>query len=158
MGSAGGAGLAGCFGSPGPPADDNTPTPTPSPTPEPITIETTEFRVRDRNHAGEPTAEVTFDTEAEAVRVTGTIEGANGCKTAALKSATYDDATDEVSLLVHTVDREGTEGKACTESLVYIDYEATVQFAGGTPANASVSHNGREMLATGREADGSRRS
>lgn len=145
-------GLAGCTeggdpdvgdGSPTP-GGDGTPTPAP-PTTEPTTVADFTFQVTNIDSAAtEPTADVTFETGENRVRVTGTIQGSDGCKTAALEAIDYDRAADEVSLSVITEDRPDA-GDACTQALVYIDYEATVSFTGGLPSQAAVSHDGDEI-------------
>lgn len=146
-------GLAGCTDA-GSPADgdgsptpggDGTPTPAPPTTTEPTTVADFTFEVTNIDSAAtEPTAEVTFETGENRVRVTGTIQGSDGCKTAALEAIDYDRAADEVTLSVITEDRESA-GDACTQALVYIDYEATVSFTGGLPSRAAISHDGTEI-------------
>lgn len=149
-------GLAGCTGDGSPPGADGDGTPTPddgTPTTEPPTTEPPEtveiadfaFSVTDRtSSATEPTADVTFDAESNAVQFTGIIEGSDGCKTAALDAIDFDRAGDEVTLAVITKDRPGA-GDMCTQQLVYISYEATVEFSGGLPSQAAVSHDGSEI-------------
>jgi len=88
------------------------------------------------------TADVEFDSEANAVVVTGTIIGNNGCATAQLGSASYDPDEDTLTVDVETTARDGSEDKMCTQALVGIDYEATFSFEGGVAHSASVSHNG----------------
>lgn len=145
--------IAGCTG--GQPGGDGTPTdgtpgdgsettaPPTTGSPETIEIADYSFEVTDRTSAGtEPTAEVSFDAAEELVRVTGTIEGSDGCKTAELRAIEYSRDADEVHVGVATTDRPGTGDKACTQALVYISYELTVSFRGGVPAAASVSHDG----------------
>lgn len=139
-------GLAGCgaSGTPGDGGDTPTPTPTPS-----IELVDAEFEVTGRDNADDVGAEISFDDGANQVAVTGTIQGSNGCKTAALESVDYSRADDEVHVRVRTKNRKGTDDTtACTEALVYIGYEATIQFEGGTPRRARVSHDG-EGVASG---------
>ncbi|MBX0322904.1 hypothetical protein EGH21_07660 [Halomicroarcula sp. F13] len=98
-----------------------------------------EFTVTGRGSGTQASeASVTFGTDA--VTVEGTIWGANGCKTAALSSADYDATADELTVAVETVDRDDA-GDACTQAIVEIDYEATVQFAAGLPGRVVVTHD-----------------
>lgn len=153
----GAIGLAGCTGDGAPPGDDGTSTPPddgePTPTddetpttepPEPVEIADFDFAVTGRDSSSAPTASVSFDASADEVEFAGTIQGSDGCKTAALDAIDYDRGADEVTLSVITKDREGA-GDACTQALVFIDYEATVRFTGGIPSRAVVTHNGEEM-------------
>ncbi|WP_159899164.1 hypothetical protein [Salinirussus salinus] len=89
------------------------------------------------------TADIAFRTEANEVRVRGTVQGDDRCKTAALGDVTYDPEADALAVDVVTVDRPGTEGEACADQVIFIDYEATVDFSGGLPREASVSHDGQ---------------
>lgn len=88
------------------------------------------------------TADIAFRTEANEVRIRGVIQGDDRCKTAALGDVTYDPEANALAVDVVTKDREGTEDRACTQELVFIDYEATVEFSGGLPREVSVSHDG----------------
>ena len=142
--------IAGCAGDSPPAGDGGTPTddtPTPTPTEPPETVELAEyhFEVTGRDSSGEGTADVEFDTETYEVRFTGTIQGKNGCQTAALQAIDYDREADEVTLSVRTKKAEGA-GDACTQQLVYVDYEATVSFTGGIPSQASVVHDGQPIM------------
>ncbi|MFC7132630.1 MULTISPECIES: hypothetical protein [Salinibaculum] len=99
------------------------------------------------------TADAEFDAAAGTVVVTGTIEGNNGCKTATLGDVSYDPAGDELSVDVQTTDRADVdEDTACTQALVYIDYEATFTFDGGIPGSVSVSHDGRGVMSAGHDS------
>ena len=91
----------------------------------------------------EATADIAFRTDENEVRIRGIIQGNDGCKTAALGDVTYDSGADALAVDVVTEDREGTEDQACTQELVFISYEATVEFSGGLPREASVSHDGQ---------------
>ena len=99
------------------------------------------------NSASETTADVSFDEAESKVFVTGTIEGNNGCKTARLGRVKYNHSDDRLSVDVETVDRENAG--TCTQQLVYIDYAATIEFEGGIPGSASVSHNGNGVVSAG---------
>lgn len=148
----GAIGLAGCTdggSSPGgggddTPADGDDPTTEPPTTEPPATgdVDGVDFQVVDVDNTGEPGADVTFDADTNEVRITGTITGSDGCKTAALEAVEHDSGADEVTLAVITKDRPDA-GDACTQALVYIDYEVTVTFTGGLPSKASVTHDGR---------------
>jgi hypothetical protein len=150
--------LAGCSGD-GQPGVDPTPTDgTPregTETTSPPTIEIADFSfaVTDRtSETTEPTATVSFDATEGLVRVTSTIQGSDGCKTATLRAIDYHRDADEVHVGVATTDRPGTDDRACTEALVYISYEATVSFTGGVPSAASVSHDGTEVTSGARDS------
>lgn len=113
-------------------------------TDSPPTLEASSLSVTDiSSSATETTAGIDFRTDAGEVVVRGTIEGEDGCATAALGDVRYDAAADAVSVSVVTEPREGSEDQACTSQVVYIDYEAVIEFSGGVPHEASVSHNGR---------------
>jgi hypothetical protein len=92
------------------------------------------------------TATAEFDTDAKTVSLSGTIEGSDGCKTAALGAVEYDAASDTLAVDVVTRDREGTEDQACTQATIYIDYEATVTFSRGLPTAIEVSHDGTGIM------------
>lgn len=150
----GAIGVAGCTdggtGTDGGGTPGDTPTPTPSPEPptseppETVEIDEFDFVVTGMDNSSEPTADISFDEGTNTVRVTGTIQGSDGCKTAALESIDYDRAADEVTVAVKTKDRPDA-GDGCTTALVFIDYEVTVSFTGGLPRAATVSHNGEDV-------------
>jgi hypothetical protein len=91
------------------------------------------------------TADVEFDEDDNAVIVTGTIEGSDGCKTAALGRVKYNQSDDHLTVDVVTENREDA-GDACTDAIVYIDYEATVSFEDEIPSNVSVQHDGQGVM------------
>lgn len=123
-------------------SDGTTETPTAS---ERTTYVDSSLTVTDvTSSATETTADVAFNEDDSTVVVTGTIQGSDGCKTAALKRVTYNRSDDRLLVHVETVDREGAQ--SCTEALVYIDYEATIRFEGGIPSQISVSHDDRHVL------------
>jgi ABC-type glycerol-3-phosphate transport system substrate-binding protein len=142
-----GIGLAGCIagGTPG----NGTDTPTEGPE---IQLVDSSFAVENVDNTGEPSADATVHDEDNRVTFTGTIEGSDGCKTAVMDAMEYDREADEIHLQVRTEDREGTEDRACTEALVYVDYEATAEFENGTPRQATVSHNGRAIMSGAHES------
>lgn len=144
-----GGGLAGCIGQspadadgdPTPtdsssPTDSATPSPTPTPSPE-SRVTGTEFTVTDRScGTGESTATVT-STDAT-VAVDGTARGSNGCYTAGLESAAFDGG--ELRVAIRTREEGGTD-TACTQCIVDIDYEATVEYEGRLDG-VVVTHDG----------------
>lgn len=74
------------------------------------------------------------------VDVDGTISGRNGCYTAELEAATYDDGADELTVAVRSYD--DSDGGYCQQCIVDIDYRASVEFRDGTPETVTVVHNG----------------
>ena len=91
----------------------------------------------------ETTTDIAFRTDADEVRLRGIVQGNDGCKTAELGDVSYDREADALAVDVVTVDREGTEERACTQELIFISYEATVEFSSGLPREVSVSHDGQ---------------
>lgn len=79
------------------------------------------------------------------VDVDGTISGSNGCYTAELEDATYDDGADELTVAVRSYD-DSDEGEVCQECIVDIDYRASVEFRDGTPGEVTVVHNGEQVM------------
>lgn len=75
------------------------------------------------------------------VNVDGTISGRNGCYTAELEDATYDEGADELTVAVRSYD-DSDEGEACQQCIVDVDYRASVEFRDGTPESVTVVHNG----------------
>jgi hypothetical protein len=81
------------------------------------------------------------------VRIAGCVTGPNGCAKARLDAATIED--DVLEVVVGTY-RDAPPDVACTEALVYREYEATIEFAGGSPATVRVVHDapgGRRTVA-----------
>lgn len=90
---------------------------------------------------GEQRADV---TRGEArVDVDGTSRGRNGCYTAELADATYDDGADELTITVRAY--EDGDGQYCQQCIVDIDYRASVEFEDGTPATVRVLHDGEQV-------------
>lgn len=133
---------------------EGTPTETPAPGDTPTLADATLTVTNVTEGTNEETADVRFQTDADTVVLQGTLEGSDGCKTAALGTVEYDPEADALAVDVITRDREGTGERACTQALVYIEYEATVEFEGGLPTEVTVSHDGRELL-SGRHATAS---
>ncbi|MFB6233484.1 MAG: hypothetical protein ABEH61_04420 [Haloarculaceae archaeon] len=128
-----------------------TPTPTPTETPAGPTVQAASLSITD-TVAGQQVdaADVTFGDNS--VAVTGTIWGADGCKTARLGSAEYDPGADTLRVAVVTTDREDASG-VCTQAIVEIEYSVRVTFAGDPPGSVAVTHDGREVASSTR-ADG----
>jgi hypothetical protein len=76
----------------------------------------------------------------DSVDVDGTIRGRNGCYTAELEAATYDDGADELTVAVRSYD--DSDGEYCQQCLVDVDYRASFEFEDGTPGEVTVVHNG----------------
>lgn len=98
------------------------------------------------------TAEVSFDSETNTVTIDGVIQGSDGCATAALGDVSYDASSDTLSVDVVTQPREGSEDRACTAALVYISYEATIEFDDGLPGEVTISHDGDPVASGGYES------
>ena len=75
------------------------------------------------------------------VDVDGTIGGSNGCYTAELQDATYDDGADELTVAVRSYD-DSDGGEVCQDCIVDVDYRASVEFRDGTPGEVTVVHDG----------------
>jgi len=91
-------------------------------------------------------ADVEFDRDANAVVVDGTIHGRDACRTAALGSVDFDAAADELTVDVVTTAADDADVRMCTQAIVEIDYVVRVQFEGGLPGSATVSHEGDAFL------------
>ena len=75
------------------------------------------------------------------VTVEGTVGGSNGCYSAELVGAAYDEEADRLSVEVEAVgDRE--EGEACTSCIVEIEYATELTFEGGGPGEIRVEQDG----------------
>ncbi|MFC6975159.1 hypothetical protein ACFQL1_11640 [Halomicroarcula sp. GCM10025709] len=136
LGTAGGALVSGCLA--GGPADD---TPTDAPTTDrPPVVDTVEFSLRGRTD-GQQRDTASVSNDASTVTVTGTIWGRNGCRTAQLSSATYDQETGELTVAVETVDRTDETAVACTQAIVEIRYRVVVSMSRGLPETVVVTHD-----------------
>lgn len=138
----GGAGsLAACVDAPGDSADGPTGTETETETesPESNAMTSSSFEVLDVGCGGDADV-ATVERGEDRVAVDGIIQGQNGCYTADLERADYDDGTDELTVDVRSYD-DG-DGGGCTECIVDIDYSATFEFSDGTPEEVHVRHNG----------------
>jgi hypothetical protein len=138
------AGVAGCLEErgAGEPAETE-PTATPSgqsSTPEPARLVDRSLTVRESGCGGEyGTSEATIGDEL--VTVEGTISGNNSCYTARLADADYDEAADELAVVVESRDDSG-ENEICQSCIVAIDYTARFEFENGQPASVTVEHRG----------------
>lgn len=111
------------------------------------TVTDREFEVTSSScGTGEQRADVAFD--ADVVVVTGAIAGANTCYTATLEAASYDEEADELTVAVASEDR--SDGSACAQCIVDVEYEARVTFSGGLPGHVVVHHDGEQVTTTDR--------
>lgn len=141
--------LAGCAtNSPGRgPTNGGTPTDTPS-------VAGTDFTVTNAQ-PGNEVNEASVSFEDDAVVVTGTIAGADSCKTAHLKEAELSDGS--LAVTVATKDRPDA-GDVCSQVITEISYEATVTIEGPLPAGVTVVHESmgetREVASAERAHEG----
>ncbi|WP_276249587.1 hypothetical protein [Haloarcula rara] len=141
IGTTGLAALAGCLddgGGDGTPTDTGTATETPTPMPTPAPSLTGSGFEVDSIEGGTETDSATVSADGTDVVVEGTIWGENGCQTAELGSANYNDGT--LTVAVETAE-DSEAGDACTTATVEIDYTATVEFENGTPETVVVTHD-----------------
>lgn len=97
------------------------------------------FEVLDRS-CGDGTNRASVDRGDDRVVVEGTIDGRNGCYTAELERARYDDGADELTVDVRSY--ESDESDMCTQCITDIDYRGTFEFDEGTPDTVTVRHDG----------------
>jgi hypothetical protein len=71
--------------------------------------------------------------------VEGTIVGNDACYMATLDAVVYDDAANQLSIVVESVS-DAAEGEMCAQCITAIDYEVTVRFSDGGPERVEVSH------------------
>lgn len=90
--------------------------------------------------SGEEAASVTFDG---GVVVEGTVSAPNPCHAPQLGGASYDPATDTLSLTVAAVD-DSEEGTMCASCVGGLEYRVTVPFENGLPGAVTVIHDGTE--------------
>lgn len=90
---------------------------------------------------GQGVQRATVERSGNRVDVDGTIRGQNGCYTAELEDATYDEGADELTVAVRAVDGS-SDRESCQECIVDVDYRATFEFRDGTPDEVSVHHDG----------------
>lgn len=138
------AGVAGCLGERGAGGQAETETTaTPSgqeSTSEPVRLVDRSLTVRESGCGGEHgTSESTVGDGL--VTVEGTISGNNSCYTARLAGADYDEAADELAVVVESHD-DSEENEICQSCIVAIDYTARFEFENGQPASVAVEHRG----------------
>lgn len=104
-----------------------------------LTLADTSFEITDRG-CGQPGSEASISFEAGdgSVGVTGTIPGASACYIAELADTSYDAESGTLEVTVASMQEEGAD--MCADCITEIDYEATVSFEGGLPANVRVVH------------------
>lgn len=132
------------------PTTESTPTES-TPTEEPTSTETStsgsreltdrSFEVVDSS-CGEGANRAVVERSTDRVDVDGVIDGRNGCYTAELDRAVYDDEADELTVDVRAFE-EG-DG-ACMQCIVDVDYRATFRFDRGTPDTVTVRHDGEQV-------------
>lgn len=104
------------------------------------TLDDTAFEVTNVG-SGTQVDEAAVTTDGQQVVVTGTIHGSNGCYTASLADATFEDGTLAVTVESHEKDTEGTATNVCTDAIVEIEYRLEATFAGGMPGTVEVTHD-----------------
>ncbi|MFB6301947.1 MAG: hypothetical protein ABEH78_03700 [Haloferacaceae archaeon] len=131
---------AGCAGrSPG--GETRSPAGTPSSTESPPALVDSHLRVLESGCGKQvDEASVSFDPDAPAVGVEGTIWGSDTCHTARLADATYAPDADRLTVRVVSVRPETTETPVCGQCIVEIEYAATCSFSGGLPGTVRVVH------------------
>jgi hypothetical protein len=132
-----------------PTAQTPTDTPTGTETPGTVMVEDASLTVVDIASGQERDA-ADVGVENGTVVVEGTIWGTDGCKTATLDAATYDEQNDTLRITVATTDREDA-GDVCSEAIVEIDYRARVTVSGDLPGTVAVVHDGRTVTTTSPE-------
>lgn len=133
------AGLAGCLDDADPtdPGEDGPDDPDEGGADGEPTVAATDFEVRSVDcGTGENEATVSI---GEAVDITGTIRGRNGCYSAGLDDAGIGDGTLTVAIESYD-DSDGDE--LCTECLTDIAYEARIEIDGPDPEEIVVEHDG----------------
>jgi hypothetical protein len=133
--------VAGCVGS-APETPDDGPADTGDSTETPTPPSITGRSLEPREDCPNPSS-ASITTDGNSVVVEGCITGRNGCKVAALESATYDAAADELSVRVVTEDESDTD-EMCTQQIVHRGYRVTVEFDGRFPGTTTVTHDGMD--------------
>lgn len=121
------------------PTEPSTPTSTPSTPSTSEEITETSFEIVE-NVCGTGRDEASVERDSNHVTVRGTISGRNSCFTAELERATYDADASELTVAVRSFS-EATEGEACGQCLVDIDYRARVSYDAPDPETVTVLHN-----------------
>lgn len=84
-------------------------------------------------------AEIRFETENDQIVVEGRLKsGGRSCRETVLESATYDRASDTLTVVV--LDDFDESATACTAEIAVVPYEATVTFDSMLPAEVVVKH------------------
>lgn len=118
------------------------PTPTESETSGSDGIVGRSFEVTEAS-CGTGDQQAAVDRDADRVVVDGTIGGRNGCYTAELDRASYDERTDELTVAIRSV--AGGDGGPCLQCIVDVDYRAAVELAGDAPGTVRVFHDGSRV-------------
>lgn len=134
--------LAGCLG-----PDENGPdetTTTPDQTTTPAGTDANGYRgasleMVNAECAGEDATDASVTFGETDIVVEGTIVGNDACYVAKLDAVVYDDAANELAIVVESVD-DATEDEACAPCITAIEYRATVRFSDGGPERVMVSH------------------
>lgn len=121
--------------------DDPTESSSPSTTPGTEHVQSS-FTVTNREcGTGKNSAEGSSD--GSTVTVSGVVDGSDTCHSAKLADATVEDGT--LTVAVATYVPQENEGKACSQCIVDIAYEAAFEFEGDTPDRAVVTHDGERV-------------
>lgn len=142
--------LAGCMADANDNADtgDGTPSPDESESDDISIADSAVERTGSGCSSGEvPTANVSIDTESNAVSFSGHVETGTPCHDIAISRATYnhDDGRLTVDLGTERAD------KTCVDCVGRIDFDGSVDFDGGVPSRIVVSHDDSVLADTGDE-------
>lgn len=111
-------------------------TPDDEPSATPSGVADTGLKVTDSG-CGTQTDEASVAFDEGTVTVTGTIWGSDACYTAVLSDVSLDGGALTV---VVAAERDADEDTACADCIAEVDYQATVTFDGGLPAEVTVVH------------------
>ena len=128
--------------------EGDTSSPTDSPTPAPVTVADHSITTTGANCASgeDGSVSVTIDRDAGRVRVSGALSTPTPCHRATLSAVDYDPGTETLALDVVAASTEDV----CVDCVGRVEYEATVDLAGGVPTSVAVTHGGKPV----RRADG----
>lgn len=76
--------------------------------------------------------EASIEADGGTVVCRGCVRGRNGCTVAVLEGATYDADAGELRVVVAT-EEDRDDGMMCTQAIVNLGYEVTVELDGGRP-------------------------
>lgn len=79
--------------------------------------------------------------EDGAVRVTGSIPASDPCHEAEMVDSTFDTQSGEMDLTMGVTE---TDADVCQQCLARVEYEAVVEFTGGSAGKVSVTHQGTD--------------